>query len=65
MIELTRLNGEKFFVNPHQIEFIEKTPDTIISLTSGRKVVVKDEIRNLMDRIVEYRRRLGPAAQEF
>lgn len=64
MIEVTRLNGEKFFVNPHQIEFIEKTPDTIVSLASGRKIVIKDSIESLMDRIVQYRRKLGPVNQE-
>lgn len=64
MIEVTRLNGEKFLVNPHQIEFIEKTPDTIISLSSGRKIVVKDPIDAVTARIVQYRRTLGIAVQE-
>ena len=62
MIEVTRLNGEHFYLNPHQIEFIEKTPDTIVSLASGRKVVVKDATEGLIDRILDYRRKLGSGA---
>ncbi|MBI4179690.1 flagellar FlbD family protein [bacterium] len=66
MIEVTRLNGEKFLVNPHQIEFIEKTPDTVISLVSGRKIMVKDDVADLTGRIVKYRRSLVDAGpQEF
>ena len=64
MIELTRLNGEKFLLNPHQIETIEKTPDSIISLVSGRKMVVKDSVEILTERIIQYRRRLGAPAHE-
>ncbi len=64
MIEVTRLNGEKFWINPHQIETIEKTPDTILTLMSGRKVVLKDSIDELRRQVVEYRRRIA-AAQEL
>lgn len=65
MVQITRLNGETYFLNPHQIEIMERTPDTIITLASGRKIVVKDTVEQLMDRIIEYRRRLGPMTQEF
>ena len=64
MIEVTRLNGEKFMLNPHQIEFIEKTPDTIISLASGRKVVVRDTIDSLIERVIQYRKKLGAINQD-
>lgn len=64
MIEVTRLNGEKFMLNPHQIEFIERTPDTIISLASGRKVIVRDPAESLIERIVQYRRNLGSFNQD-
>ena len=43
MIELTRLNDTKFFMNPHQIETIEQTPDTVIVLNSGKKFLVKED----------------------
>ena len=51
MIEITKLNGNKTLINPELIETIESTPDTIISLTTGRKIIVKEsrqEIRNLV-----------------
>lgn len=65
MIELTRLNGDKFYLNPHQIEMIEKTPDTIVSLASGRKMVVKDPVEMMTEKIIQYRRKLGVVAQEM
>ena len=40
MIELTKLNDIKFSVNPELIEIVETTPDTVITLTTGRKLIV-------------------------
>lgn len=51
MIEVTRLNGTKILINPDLIELVEETPDTVISFTTGRKLIVKDsrqEIKNLV-----------------
>ena len=42
MIQATRLNGASIYLNPEIIETVEKTPDTIITLTSGKKYVVKE-----------------------
>ena len=50
MIEVTRLNGTKILINPDLIELVEETPDTVISFTTGRKLIVKEsrqEIKNL------------------
>lgn len=58
MIEVTRLNDTVFYVNPHQIEFMEKTPDTVITMVSGRKVLVKESVSGVVDKIVKYRTRL-------
>lgn len=58
MIKVHRLNNEEFLVNCDLIEFIEETPDTVISMTSGRKLVVSeasDEVKRL---IIEYKRQL-------
>ncbi|MDH7576757.1 MAG: flagellar FlbD family protein [Bacillota bacterium] len=55
MIKVTRLNGEEFYVNSDLIEFIEKTPDTVLSLTTGRKIIVKEDIPEIIRRIVEFR----------
>lgn len=51
MIEVTRLNGIKILINPDLIELVEETPDTVISFTTGRKLIVKEsrqEIKNLV-----------------
>ncbi|MGB4659022.1 MAG: flagellar FlbD family protein [Mobilitalea sp.] len=51
MIEVTRLNDKKLIINADLIEKVEESPDTIITLTSGNKVIVKEsgqEIRNLV-----------------
>jgi flagellar protein FlbD len=59
MIKLTRLNGSEFWINPHQIEFMEETPDTVIKLFSDKKVVVSEKAALVIERIIEYRRHLG------
>lgn len=51
MIELTRLNGSPILVNVDLIEVVEETPDTVITLTSGKKIIVKEhrqEVKNLV-----------------
>ena len=51
MIELTKISGTKVLVNPDLIELVEETPDTVISFTTGRKIIVKEsrqEIKNLV-----------------
>lgn len=58
MIPLTRFDGSTLYVNPHQIEFMEETPDLVISMLSGRKVVVKDKFDEVLSKIVKYRSRI-------
>jgi flagellar protein FlbD len=57
MITLTRLNDSEFVVNAEMIEFVEATPDTIITLQSGKKVMVVQQVDEVVEQIVEYRRR--------
>lgn len=64
MIKVTRINGREFYVNPHQIECMESTPDTVITLLSGAKFVVKEKIDDLIDEIIRYRQRIGLPGQE-
>lgn len=59
MIVVTRLDGKQYWINPHQIESIELNPDVTLLMLSGKKVVVKDSVEEILDRIVEYRRRIG------
>ena len=65
MISVTRLDGNIYWINPHMIESMEKTNDLTITFLSGKKVVVKDSPEELIQRIVDYRRRLGISAQEI
>ncbi len=51
MIEVTKLNGTKTLVNEDLIETVESNPDTVISFTTGRKIIVKEsrqEVNNLV-----------------
>ena len=64
MIKVTRLNGVEYWLNPHLIEVIEKRPDTTITLLSGKKIVVKESPEEIINKIIEYRRKLGISVQE-
>ena len=64
MIEVTRLNGSTLYVNPHQIEVIECTPDTTMAMLSGRRLVVRESYEAVYDRIVAYRRLIGAFKNE-
>jgi flagellar protein FlbD len=59
MIKVTRLNGKEYFINPHQIDSIEIHPDTTLLMLSGKHVVVLEKVEDLLDRIIEYRKRIG------
>lgn len=56
MIKVTKLNGELFYVNPYEIEFLEETPDTVISLKSGKKVLVSEKAEVVIHRMIEFYR---------
>ena len=51
MIDVTRMNGTKLTINSDLIETVEETPDTVITLTTGKKIITKEsrqEIKNLV-----------------
>ncbi|MDR1736011.1 MAG: flagellar FlbD family protein [Oscillospiraceae bacterium] len=52
---MSRLQGKEFFVNPDMIEFIEETPDLVVTLISGKKIVVSGSADELVSKIIEYR----------
>ena len=56
MIRLTRLNKNELVINADMIEFIEAMPDTIVTLTSDKKLMVAESVDAVVERIVEYRR---------
>lgn len=54
MITVTRLNGSKVTVNVLFIETVEQTPDTVISLTTGNKIVVKETAEEVIEKTRAY-----------
>jgi len=64
LIKVTRLNGTEYLLNPHLIESVDSTPDTTITLVSGKKVVIKETPEEVMDEIIAYRKRLGISGNE-
>ena len=63
MIALRRLNNSPIMVNPDLIESLEATPDTVVTLTNGNKLLVRDTMDEIRDKIVEFKRRIhGPEA---
>lgn len=56
MIELTAWSGEKFYLNPDMIVRIDERPDTVITLTDGAPIVVKDTAKEAVEKITAYRR---------
>lgn len=58
MIELTRFNGESFVLNADLIEMVEATPDTVIRLLNGKKVIVREPVATVVERALAYAQRV-------
>ena len=58
MIELTKLNDIKFSVNPELIEIVETTPDTVITLTTGRKLIENESRQDIKNLVLSYKRKI-------
>lgn len=56
MIELTKMNGQKVLVNPDLMELVEETPDTVVSFTTGRKIIVKESRQQVQNLVKSYRK---------
>lgn len=54
MIKLSRLNGDVFILNANLIETIEGNPDTVISLTTGHKHVVRETVDEVIEKFIRY-----------
>jgi flagellar protein FlbD len=59
MIHLTRINRAPLVVNSDLIEHIENTPDTVISLTNGQKLVVLESAEEIVRRVIAFRRQIA------
>ncbi len=57
MITVTRINDNPITINAELIEFVESTPDTIITTMTGKKIIVKDSVDEVIEKIVDYRQR--------
>jgi flagellar protein FlbD len=58
VIRVHRLNNEEFLINCELIEFAEETPNTVVSMMSGRKMVVSESCDDLQRMIIEYKRKI-------
>jgi flagellar protein FlbD len=56
VIKVTRLNDSPLVVNVDLIEFVESIPDTIISLTTGKKIMVKETMDQIIERVTDFKR---------
>jgi flagellar protein FlbD len=58
MIEVTRLNQKTFILNCEWIETVEATPDTVITLTNGKKLVVAENVEDIIRKVIEYKQKV-------
>lgn len=58
IIEVTKLNGNKILVNSDLIETVEETPDTVLSLTTGKKLLVKESRQEVKNLVKSFRREI-------
>ncbi|MBN2321144.1 MAG: flagellar FlbD family protein [Acidobacteria bacterium] len=59
MILLTKINDAPITVNSDLIQYIEETPDTIITMTNSEKVVVREGMKEIIEKVVRYRRTIS------
>ena len=57
MIFLTKLDGKEFLLNELMIESVTETPDTVIVLSNGHSYIVRESMKELQNKILEYNRR--------
>jgi flagellar protein FlbD len=60
LVTLSRLNGSVVAINPDLIMWIDVTPDTIVSLLGGDKIIVRESLEEVIERVVAFRRVVGP-----
>lgn len=58
MVTLTRFDGSALIVNAELIEFVEATPDTVLSMTTGRKVIVRESPEAVIRAVVAYKQKI-------
>lgn len=63
MVHLSRLDGTELVVNSDHILTLERTPDTVVTLTTGARLMVKESVEDVVERVVEFRRRIARGPQ--
>lgn len=58
MIKLNRLNGREIVVNIDMIKYIEATPDTLLTLSTGEKMMVQESVDEVVERVIQFRRQV-------
>ncbi|HHI02814.1 MAG TPA: endoflagellar protein [candidate division Zixibacteria bacterium] len=56
MIKVTRIDNSELIINSDLIEFVESSPDTIISLTDGKKIIVRETPDEIIEKVAQFRR---------
>ena len=59
MVTVTRLDGTSYYINPHQIEYVERNPDLTLCMVSGKRLIVRESYDELFELIIAYRRSIG------
>lgn len=65
MIKVKRLNDKEFVVNSDLILYIEETPDTVITLTNGKKIVVANSVDEVIEKVISYKARIYAFERRF
>lgn len=65
MIDVTRINGTKVLINAELIETVEETPDTVISFTTGKKLIVKESRQEVKSLVKSYKRDIMTTRMEL
>jgi flagellar protein FlbD len=63
MIQLARLNHQTFYVNSDLIKFVERAPDTVLTLITGEKIIVLESCDEVLARVVAFRRTIAAGPQ--
>ena len=59
MIKVTKMGGDEITINAELIETVQATPDTIITLTTSKKILVEDDVDQIIDKVISYRQKIS------
>jgi flagellar protein FlbD len=64
MIQLTRLNNQPLIINSDLIKCVERAPDTVLTLVTGEKIIVRETTEQVLERVIAFRRAIlsGPTS---